>query len=89
MLENLHSQVRLLNAFYQPVEAKCIDINRYGIALECEEEFKQGDRVCLDFQGKYICQSDIRATVSSISKVEGHRRYGLTFNYCMDMKYYS
>ncbi len=78
-----------LNVFYRPVEAQCIDINRYGIALECEEFYRAGDKVCLDFQGKYICQSNIRATVSSVQRVNGRRRYGMIFNYCTDSRHYS
>lgn len=79
----------ILNVFRKPVDVQCIDINRYGMAIECDTPFREGERVALDFKGKYICKSNIKAVVSSATEIDGTFRYGLTFCYCLDSKLYS
>ena len=79
----------VLNLFRSPVEVKCVDINRYGMAIECDTLFREGEKVVLDFKGKYICKSNIKAVVSSATHVDDTYRYGLTFCYCLDSKLYS
>ncbi|PID43247.1 MAG: PilZ domain-containing protein [Gammaproteobacteria bacterium] len=79
----------LLHLFCRKLSAKCIDINRYGIGIECKEGLKAGDRVILDFAGKYICQSNIRAIVSNARVINGINRYGLVFSYFLSSKNYS
>ncbi|MCG8610816.1 MAG: PilZ domain-containing protein [Pseudomonadales bacterium] len=81
--------VGLMSVFKRPTDARCIDINRYGMALESCARFKSGDRVILDFRGKYICQSNIEAIITSCSRSGGVYRYGLTFAYCLSNKSYS
>ena len=54
---------KLLSLVKRSHKAKCIDINRYGMALETDVYFKEGEKVKLDFRGKYIFQSNIEAIV--------------------------
>ena len=72
----------------EPVE--CVDINRYGTALVTQRELRIGSRLLLDFKGKYITQSDVRATVVSRVQLEdGSYRLGIQFVYCIDRRNYS
>ncbi|MCP5207364.1 MAG: PilZ domain-containing protein [Hahellaceae bacterium] len=79
----------VLNIFRRSEEVKCLDINRYGMAIECGVRFREGEKVLIDFKGKYICQSNIKAVVSSATQEGRYFRYGLTFSYCLDSKLYS
>lgn len=79
----------MLTIFRRSVEVQCLDINRYGMAIECGTRFREGEKVLVDFRGKYIRQSNIKAVVSSATKVDDVFRYGLTFSYSLDSKLYS
>lgn len=79
----------VLNVFRRAVDVKCLDINRYGMAVECPVSYREGEKVSLDFKGKYISKSNIKAIVSSVTQIRNTYRYGLTFCYCLDSKLYS
>lgn len=82
--------IGLLSWIRPTVQAVCIDINRYGMAVESDSRFRVKDKLLLDFKGKYISQSNVDAVVSSIRKLrEGGYRIGLTFTYSVCHKHYS
>lgn len=76
--------------FRQPVQVNCIDINRYGMAIETPVKLRPKDRVLLDFKGRYISESDIEGIVTSVRALDGGSyRYGISFAYCTISKMYS
>ncbi|UZE95060.1 hypothetical protein [Alkalimarinus alittae] len=79
----------LLKWFRRTVEVQCIDINRYGMAVESPCYFKPKDKITLDFKGKYIIESNILAVVTSSEKYEDIYRLGITFSYSTCNSQYS
>src|SRR5690606_24988066 len=75
--------------FRQPVVVRCIDINRYGMAMETAQRLRLREHVLLDFKGRYISETDIEGIVTSVREVDGVYRYGISFAYCTDSKLYS
>ncbi len=67
----------------------CIDINRYGMAIETCQRFRLKERISLNFRGRYIAESDILGIIASITEVNGRFRYGINFAYCTHKKFYS
>jgi len=78
-----------LRRFRQPVKVRCVDINRYGMALETDQKLRKNERVWLAFKGRYIAESDIEGVVVSTQTCNGHYRYGIAFAYCTYSKLYS
>ena len=79
----------LLKWLKSPVDVKCIDINRYGMAVESSSNFKFKEKVTVDFKGKYISQSNVFATITTSEKHAGIYRLGITFSYSTCNKQYS
>lgn len=79
----------LLKWLKGPTAVKCIDINRYGMAVESPHNFKPKEKITLDFKGKYISQSNVFAVVTSSEKYAGQYRLGITFSYSTCNKQYS
>lgn len=73
----------------EPVQVECININRYGIAVQSGSALGVGARVLMDFSGKYIKQSHVCAKVVSEVPYEDGYRIGIQFSYCMDHRVYS
>ncbi|MFD2229802.1 PilZ domain-containing protein [Alkalimarinus sediminis] len=71
------------------VDVKCIDINRYGMAVESPCRFRPKEKIALDFKGKYITESNISAVVTSCEKYAGKYRLGITFSYFTCNRQYS
>lgn len=71
------------------VDVKCIDINRYGMAVESPYKFRPKEKITLDFKGKYITESNIFAVVTSSEKHAGIYRLGITFSYSTCNSQYS
>ena len=72
-----------------PVDVKCIDINRYGMAVESPNNFRPKEKITLDFKGKYITESNISAIVTTSEKHAGQYRLGITFSYSTCNRHYS
>ena len=75
--------------FRQPIRVHCLDINRYGMAMETSQRLRLREHVLLDFRGRYISETDIEGIVTSVREVEGQFRYGISFAYCTCNKRYS
>ncbi|WP_250657473.1 hypothetical protein [Alkalimarinus coralli] len=71
------------------VDVKCIDINRYGMAVESPINFRPKEKITLDFKGKYITESNICAVVTGSEKHSGQYRLGITFSYSTCNRHYS
>ncbi len=72
-----------------PVDVKCIDINRYGMAVESVCNLRPKEKITLDFKGKYITESNICAVVTTSVKYAGQYRLGITFSYSTCNRQYS
>ncbi len=79
----------LLKWLKSPIDVKCIDINRYGMAVESTSNFRIKEKIIIDFKGKYISQSNVVATITATEKHSGVYRLGITFNYSTSNKQYS
>ena len=79
----------LLKWLKNAIDVQCIDINRYGMAVESTSNFKPKEKITLDFKGKYISQSNVFATVTSSEKHAETYRLGITFSYSTCNKQYS
>ncbi len=71
------------------VPVDCLDINRYGMAVLSPVPVNTGSRLVLDFDGKYITQSDVGAQVVSATPSRAGFRLGLQFCYCTGRANYS
>ena len=89
-LEVTLSPKGIFRRFRQPIRVQCIDINRYGMALETSHKLRLRERVLLDIRGRYISETDIEGIITSVREVEdGQYRYGISFAYCTCNKLYS
>jgi hypothetical protein len=79
----------LLKWLKSSVDVKCIDINRYGMAVESNRNFKPKEKVTVDFKGKYISQSNVFAIITTSEEHAGIYRLGITFSYSTCNKQYS
>lgn len=70
------------------VRAQCVDINRYGMAIVAPLEMAPGSQLLVDFRGKYISESSVRAEVISARPYGAGYRLSLQFSYCMDRHTY-
>ena len=79
----------ILKWLKNPIDVKCIDINRYGMAVESPNNFRLKEKITLDFKGKYITESNICAVVTSSEEHDGQYRLGVTFSYSTCNRQYS
>lgn len=75
--------------FRREMPVLCIDINRYGMAIETSKRFRLKEKIFLNFRGRYISESDIQGIVASVTETDGRFRYGISFAYCTSAKHYS
>ncbi len=79
-----------LTSWLKPtLSVHCVDINRYGMAGFISVPLKEGAIVSLSFKGKYIVQSNVKATVSSCAPSPQGYRVSLVFCYAADSKHYN
>lgn len=79
-----------LTSWLKPtLNVHCVDINRYGMAGVLSIPVKEGAIVSLSFRGKYIVQSNVKATVSSCAPSPQGYRVSLIFCYATDSKHYN
>ncbi|MFE8071905.1 PilZ domain-containing protein [Marinobacteraceae bacterium S3BR75-40.1] len=79
----------LLGLTKGPIKANCVDINRYGMAVVSPLPLAEGTRILVDFKGKYISQSGVKARIMSVQPYQAGYRLGIQFSYCMDRHLYS
>src|SRR5690554_9746 len=51
--------------FQRATAVRCIDINRYGMAIETSRRFRLKEWISLNFRGRYIAESDILGIIAS------------------------
>lgn len=74
--------------FRPSVEVYCLDINRYGMAINTDKQFKAKDRIIVAFKGKYINQSNVPAVVTQCVEHGKGYRLSIVFSYTLDSKDY-
>lgn len=67
----------------------CLDMNRYGMGLLSPRPVEPGTRLYLDFGGKYISESNVRARVVDCYPFQAGYRLGIQFSYCLSKRGYS
>lgn len=75
--------------FAPSVSVRCLDINRYGMAICSKKAFKPRERILISFKGKYIVQSDVPGLVTESLPTDEGFRTSIRFSYAMDNKHYS
>ena len=81
--------VGLFSRARNPMTVKCVDFNRYGMAIICDYKLKTGDKLEFSFRGRYITEDGIQGLVSSMTEIEGGFRYGILFSYCKSSRDYN
>lgn len=71
------------------ISARCLDFNRYGMAIHTNKQLRPRARVMISFKGKYIVQSDVPGLVTECIEVEQGYRTSIRFSYALDSKHYS
>lgn len=74
--------------FRPSVEVYCLDINRYGMAIETQQAFKPKDRVVISFRGKYIHHSNVPGVVTECIEINNKYRLSIAFSYALDHRDY-
>jgi hypothetical protein len=79
-----------LRSLFRPsLQVDCVDINRYGMAVESDLLFRPKERLTVSFRGKYICQSNVDAEVTEcVQRQEGGYRISLVFTYALSTPNY-
>lgn len=80
--------IGLRKFFSSSQDVKCLDINRYGMAVRSRRPFKTKERISIDFRGKYISLSNVVGMVTVCTKVRHHYRISVVFAYAQDSKEY-
>lgn len=78
----------LRNWFRPAVQVNCVDINRYGMAVESDAFFRPKERLAVSFKGKYICQSDVEGVVTECVHQDNRYRLSIVFSYALNNKSY-
>ncbi|MBU2954343.1 PilZ domain-containing protein [Marinobacter sp. F3R08] len=73
----------------QSTPVTCLDLNRYGMAILCPRPLEPGVRLYMDFDGKYISESQVSARVVECHPYQTGYRVSVQFSYCLDNKRYS
>jgi hypothetical protein len=72
-----------------PVAVNCLDMNRYGMAVQCPRPVEPGARLYLQIRGKYINEPRVAARVVRCQPWRTGFRVSVQFSYCLDQKRYS
>ncbi|HLV76994.1 MAG TPA: PilZ domain-containing protein [Marinobacter sp.] len=72
-----------------PVMVSCLDMNRYGMAVQCPRSVEPGARLYLNIRGKYIHEPLVAARVVRCYPWRTGFRVSLQFCYYLDQKRYS
>ena len=83
------SPIGIKRWFSSALDVKCLDFNRYGMAIESRRALKEKERILINFKGKYISQSNISGLVTECTKVKHRYRISIVFTYAQDNKEYS
>ena len=79
-----------ISGWFKPTKTiECLDFNRYGMAALIASPLRTGTIISLQFKGKYIVQSNVKARVSSCIEQPDGFRVSLVFCYATDTKQYS
>ncbi len=97
--------VGLFSRTRQPLKVRCVDFNRYGMAILSEQRLRPGDKLEFSFRGRYITEDGIQGTVTSVAEIQDTShgsgakatsvkssttyRYGIRFSYCQSAKEYN
>lgn len=73
----------------QAMPVTCLDLNRYGMAVLCPRSMEPGARLFMDFEGKYINESQVGACVVECQQFQTGYRISMQFSYCLDKRGYS
>jgi hypothetical protein len=88
---DLHISIKsvgLTKWFSPSFDVSCLDINRYGMAIQSKRALKPKDKVIVAFKGKYISQSNVSAIVTECTKVKNIYRISIVFSYALESKDY-
>tara|TARA_R110002167_G_scaffold34733_1_gene110994 strand:- start:1718 stop:2122 length:405 start_codon:yes stop_codon:yes gene_type:complete len=74
--------------FSSSLDVRCLDINRYGMAISSKKSLRPKDKILITFKGKYISESNIAGIVTECVEVKNLYRISVVFSYAMDSKDY-
>ena len=74
--------------FSSSLDVRCLDINRYGMAISSKKPLRPKDKILITFKGKYISESNIAGIVTECVEVKSIHRISVVFSYAMESKDY-
>jgi len=74
--------------FSASLDVRCLDINRYGMAIKSRKALKAKDKILISFKGKYIAQSNVAGIVTECTRAKGIYRISVVFSYAKENKDY-
>tara|TARA_R110000850_G_scaffold152840_1_gene276117 strand:+ start:398 stop:802 length:405 start_codon:yes stop_codon:yes gene_type:complete len=74
--------------FSSSLDVRCLDINRYGMAISSKKPLRPKDKILITFKGKYISESNIAGIVTESAEVKNIHRISVVFSYAMESKDY-
>lgn len=73
----------------KPTTVCCLDMNRYGMGLLSPRPIEAGSRLFLDFRGKYISETNVRARVVDCYPYQSGFRVSVQFTNFVSGRSYS
>ncbi|SFM14501.1 PilZ domain-containing protein [Marinobacter zhejiangensis] len=73
----------------KPTTVCCLDMNRYGMGILSPRPVEPGSRLLLDFHGKYISETNVRAMVVDCYPYQSGFRVGVQFTNFLCQRSYS
>lgn len=78
----------LRNWLRPALAVNCVDINRYGMAIESDCFFRPKERLVVSFKGKYISKSNVEGVVTECVQLGERYRLSIVFSYALNSKSY-
>ena len=72
--------------FSSSLDVRCLDINRYGMAISSRKPLRAKDKILITFKG--ISQSNIAGVVTECVEAKQFYRISVVFSYAMGSKDY-
>lgn len=74
--------------FSSSLDVRCLDINRYGMAISSKKPLRPKEKILISFKGKYISHSNVVGIVTECVEVKQFYRISVVFSYALDSKDY-
>lgn len=74
--------------FSSSLDVRCLDFNRYGMAISSKKPLRPKEKIWITFKGKYISHSNVAGVVTECVESRQYFRISVVFTYALDTKDY-